>query len=138
MNPSKCRYLVCSLAIGGMFLAGLLMLLSWSPGIVHVAAATGAGNLFVRPGGGGNCSQGSPCGLQAALSQAVDGDTLYLAQGTYTGAGAAVVTWARASTSMAAGTGPLPRPSGVAPPSTLPRWMVKGSGGWCTSMRAQQ
>jgi len=86
MNPSKCRHLVCSLATGGLLLAVLLVLLSWTPQTVHAAP----GDLFVTPGGGGDCSQASPCGLQTALSQAVDGDTLYLAQGTYTGTGGAV------------------------------------------------
>ncbi|RMF29521.1 MAG: hypothetical protein D6759_13685, partial [Chloroflexi bacterium] len=57
------------------------------------APARAAGNtLFVTPGGTGDCSQAAPCDLQTALSQATDGDTIYLAQGTYTGTGAAVIT----------------------------------------------
>jgi len=51
------------------------------------------GDLFVRPDGSGTaCSQASPCALQTALARASDGDTLYLAGGTYTGTGAAVIT----------------------------------------------
>ncbi|MGB9724109.1 MAG: right-handed parallel beta-helix repeat-containing protein [Chloroflexia bacterium] len=50
------------------------------------------GTLFVKPASTGTaCTQATPCALQAALSQATDGDTLYLAQGTYTGTGAAVI-----------------------------------------------
>ncbi len=48
--------------------------------------------LFVTPAGGGDCSQADPCDLQTALAQATDGDTLYLAEGTYTGSGASVIT----------------------------------------------
>jgi len=46
--------------------------------------------LFVTPGGTGDCSQVAPCGLQTALSQADDGDVIYLAQGTYTTTGTIV------------------------------------------------
>jgi nitrous oxidase accessory protein NosD len=51
------------------------------------------GDLFVKPDGSGTaCSRASPCALQAALDQAGDGDTIYVAGGTYTGTGAAVIT----------------------------------------------
>ena len=54
------------------------------------AAAT---QLFVSSNGTGTtCAQGNPCTLQTALEQANDNDTIYLAQGTYTGAGDAVIT----------------------------------------------
>jgi len=44
-----------------------------------------SGDLFVRPDGSGTaCSQASPCALQAALDQAGDGDTIYVAGGTRT------------------------------------------------------
>jgi hypothetical protein len=43
-------------------------------------------------GAGTACLQDAPCALQTALAQATGGDTIYVAQGTYTGTGAAVVT----------------------------------------------
>ena len=70
--------------------------------------------LFVAPDGTGvACTQAAPCSLVAALAQANDGDTLYLAQGTYTGTGAAVVTLTQSIT-LAGGwdgapTGPVTR-----------------------------
>jgi parallel beta-helix repeat protein len=51
------------------------------------------GALFVTVAGSGTaCSQAQPCGLQTALAQSVAGDVVYVAAGTYTGSGAAVVT----------------------------------------------
>ena len=38
------------------------------------------------------CAQDDPCALSTALDQAADGDTIYVAQGTYTGSGQAVIT----------------------------------------------
>ena len=38
------------------------------------------------------CSQATPCDLQTALGLASDGNTIYVAAGTYTGAGGAAVT----------------------------------------------
>jgi hypothetical protein len=50
-------------------------------------------NYFVKTtGSGGTCLQGAPCKLQTALSLANTGDTIYVASGTYTGTGSAVVT----------------------------------------------
>ena len=51
------------------------------------------GDLFASPSGAGTaCSQAPPCPLQTALDQSISGDTVYLAAGTYTGSGGAVVT----------------------------------------------
>jgi len=51
------------------------------------------GDLFVKPDGSGSaCSQAAPCALQTALSLATNGDPIYVAGGTYTGTGAAVIT----------------------------------------------
>jgi hypothetical protein len=63
-------------------------------GFALPAACADAGDLFVKPAGSGSaCSQAAPCTLASALAQALDGDTLYLAQGTYLGSGnGAVVT----------------------------------------------
>ncbi len=84
MNLKECRYLVLGLASGGLLLVGLLCLLIANPQI----ARADPGDLFVSPTGSGTaCSQAVPCTLQTALSQATDGDTIYLAQGTYTGSG---------------------------------------------------
>jgi hypothetical protein len=61
-------------------------------GLADVTRAD-SGALFVTLAGGGSaCTQSQPCSLAEALSKAVDGDALYLAAGTYTGSGAAVVT----------------------------------------------
>src|SRR5258708_22029226 len=58
-----------------------------------VQAAPAAAALFVATNGGGSaCAQNNPCQLQEALSLAVDGDVIYVKQGTYTGSGAAVIT----------------------------------------------
>jgi nitrous oxidase accessory protein NosD len=86
MNLGK--HVVFSLAVCGLLLAGLFLLLNGAP---HIARAA-PGDLFVTPGGSGDCSQASPCDLAAALGLASDGDTIYVAQGTYTGSGGAVVT----------------------------------------------
>ena len=88
MNLSKYKHFVLSLATGGLLLGGLFSLLNGTPQIAHADP----GDRFVTISGVGDCSQGNPCDLQTALSQAVNGDTLYLAQGTYTGTGGAVIT----------------------------------------------
>ena len=69
-------------------MAGTLFLL----GLLSGLALASSGDLFVSPGGSGDCSQPSPCDLHTALTLASDGDTVYVAQGTYTGTGAAVIT----------------------------------------------
>ena len=66
------------LTLAGLYLAGM----------AEPVASAGSASLFVRPAGSGTtCSQAAPCTLATALMQAVDGDMLYLAAGTYTGAG---------------------------------------------------
>ncbi|MGD0918950.1 MAG: right-handed parallel beta-helix repeat-containing protein [Thermodesulfobacteriota bacterium] len=58
-----------------------------------IALPATAAQLFVSSHGTGTtCTQGNPCTLQTALAQANDNDTHYLARGTYTGAGDAVIT----------------------------------------------
>jgi len=88
MNPNTTKRLVFSLATGGLLLTGLFLLLNGAPPI----ARADPGDLFVTPGGGGDCSQSNPCDLQTALGAATDGDTIYLGAGTYVGSGGAVVT----------------------------------------------
>ncbi len=85
MNGNPYRAIVLSLS-GALFLLLLFLLLSPIP--LRATPST----YFVIPHGGGDCSQASPCDLQSALAMASDGDTLYLAEGTYTGTGSAVIT----------------------------------------------
>lgn len=89
--PLKHKCLILTLAVGSFFLIGLLLFLARTP----KAARADPGSWFVTPTGSGNCSQASPCSLQAALSKARDGDSIYLAAGTYTGTGGAVITITR-------------------------------------------
>ena len=49
------------------------------------------GDLFVKPiSRVSDCTMSKPCPLQTALNKALDGDTIYLAGGTYTSSGEAV------------------------------------------------
>ncbi len=73
-----------SLLLGtfSLVLIAWLFLLNGSP----LAKADGPNTLFVAPNGSGNaCTQAHPCALHTALTQAQDGDLIYLAGGTYTG-----------------------------------------------------
>jgi len=89
MNLSKYARIVSCLAAGGLLLVGLFLLLN---GTSQVARAD-PGDLFVSSSGSGSaCTQAAPCALQTALSQATDGDTIYVVGGTYTGVGSAVIT----------------------------------------------
>jgi hypothetical protein len=64
------------------------LMLALLAGLQRAQATPAAANLFVKPGGtGSTCTQMMPCALQTALSQAVDGDTIYVAGGNYTGKG---------------------------------------------------
>lgn len=80
--------LALSLAIGACFLLGLFFAMNQAPRAVRAAPAA----LFITPGGAGNCTQANPCALPIALSLAHTGDSLILAQGSYTGSGGAVIT----------------------------------------------
>ncbi len=54
--------------------------------------AESTNHLFVTVDGVGiDCTQANPCDLATALDQAYDGDTIYVAQGTYTGTDPAVI-----------------------------------------------
>jgi hypothetical protein len=89
MNLGKYKHIVFSVAIGSLLLVGLFLFLNGAPQI----ARADPGNLFVTPGGSGTaCTQASPCDLQTALNNAAHGDTIYIAAGTYTGTGGAVIT----------------------------------------------
>jgi len=85
-----------SLAAGALLALALLVLLQGASqrayGSPYADPYGDPGTLYVQPGGSGSlCTQAQPCDLDTALSQAVSGDTLYLAGGVYTGSGAAVV-----------------------------------------------
>ncbi len=92
----------------------LLALLGLSARHSAYAGAAAPRAFFVAPDGTGTaCTQPAPCTLATALGLAADGDTIYLAQGTYTGQGAAVITLTQSIT-LAGGwdrapTGPVKR-----------------------------
>jgi putative cofactor-binding repeat protein len=89
MDFSKYKRVVFSLAASSLLLVGLFLLLDGAPRIARAAP----GDLFVTTDGSGpGCTQANPCDLATALNQSADGDTVYVAQGTYTSAGTAVVT----------------------------------------------
>jgi uncharacterized repeat protein (TIGR01451 family) len=89
MSISKTTRVIFSLAVGSGLLVGLFLLLGAKP---HIARAD-PGALFVTTGGTGtDCTPDQPCALQQAMGQATDGDTIFMAQGTYTGTGEAVIT----------------------------------------------
>jgi hypothetical protein len=88
VNQRRCRNAALSLAISSLLLASLFVLLDEVP----QTARAHPGDWFVKvDGSGSSCAQSSPCALATALSLATDGEAIYLAQGTYTGSGAAVV-----------------------------------------------
>jgi hypothetical protein len=76
----------------GLGLTLALLVLVWVSSI-SILAAPNNGELFAATTGTGTgCTQGSPCSLPTALIQSMPGDTIYVAQGTYTSSEAAVVT----------------------------------------------
>ena len=89
MNLSKYKHIGFSLAAGSLLLVGLFLLLNETSQMAHAAP----GDLFASSTGSDTaCTQANPCDLATALNQSTNGDTIYVAQGTYTGAGTAVVT----------------------------------------------
>jgi hypothetical protein len=95
MNIKKFTYIVFSLAAAGLFLAALFLLLSGAQQVAYASAS----NKFVKTSGSGSsCTQSSPCSLATALSTAASGDKIYIAAGTYTGSGAAVVNTSKSLT----------------------------------------
>lgn len=81
------RRTVPPISVGFLLLAALSTLVL-SP---HPALAD-SNTLFVRTDGTGtDCTQNHPCALQASLDRATDGDTIYVAQGTYTSSGNEVI-----------------------------------------------
>ena len=81
-----------------------LLILPWQTGVradaalqpqpvngTHQDIIPNAGSLFVAVGASGNCTQANPCSLHSALELASTDDSIYLAEGVYTGSGAAVI-----------------------------------------------
>lgn len=80
MKRRKIEAILFCLALSGLLVVGLFLVLSQTAQGVRASP----GQLFVTPGGSGDCSQSNPCNLQTALSSSNNGDEIYLAQGTYT------------------------------------------------------
>lgn len=94
MNPRRYAFVVLSLTTGVLLVAALLPWLDSA-----ASASRSASNaLFVAPAGSGNCSQSLPCDLEEALTIAMDGSTVFVAGGTYTGSQGAVVTMTQSIT----------------------------------------
>jgi hypothetical protein len=91
MKFSKIARIVVSVATSCVVIVGLHVLLNRAPEV----AVADSGDLFVSPGGDGVCLQDDPCDLQTALAAAAGGESIYMATGTYTGTGAAVITVTR-------------------------------------------
>jgi parallel beta-helix repeat protein len=86
MTNCKRVPLVIAVTLAAMF--GTLLLMESLASIVLASPD----DLFASDTGSGTaCTQGSPCDLQTALGQATDGDTIYVAGGTYTDTTGAVV-----------------------------------------------
>ncbi len=96
--------------VSGLLLVGLLLL----PGGSTRAGQTEARTLFVASDGNGTaCTQAVPCDLPTGVAEAAPDDVIYVAGGTYTGSGAAVVSLTKTITLLGgwdgAPSGPLVR-----------------------------
>ena len=67
----------------------VIFILAFSLFYLHNPAE--ATDYFVTTSGAGSCTQGAPCNLQTAIGIAGDGDTIYVASGTYEGSGDNVI-----------------------------------------------
>jgi hypothetical protein len=84
------RRLTCvNLATAVILSLGLFLLLNAT---LWAADASPDDRFVSATGSGTACSQAVPCPLHTALGQAVDGDTVYVGQGIYTGTGGAVLS----------------------------------------------
>ena len=120
-RASVCMF--CAVAL----ISGLLVLLS----VASPSANADPGDLFVTVAGSGMaCTQASPCGLQTALSNAGAGDNIYLAAGTYTGAGTEVVSATESINLYGGWNGAASGPVLRDPIRTPLRWMGNRLDGW--------
>jgi parallel beta-helix repeat protein len=88
MNSRK-LILLSSFIFGLGLVLGVFILLGTSYLVVQAAPV----DLFVRVDGfGTDCTQTSPCLLETAMEQSLEGDTIYIATGEYTGTGPSVIT----------------------------------------------
>ena len=87
MSLDKYRNTVLSVTAGLLSLVFFLFFTG-----ISQASYASSKSLFVIPNGSGTCSKTDPGDMRTALSLAIDGDTIYLAEGTYTGTGDAVIT----------------------------------------------
>jgi len=95
MNFKMLNRLVVMLVVAGLLIAGVFLLMDAASEV----ARADPGTLFASAAGtGAACTRAAPCGLQTALTQANQGDVIYVAGGTYTGTGDAVVTVTRSIT----------------------------------------
>jgi len=112
----------------GVLALSLGLILALLVGLGGLAPAQAdPGTLFVKPDGTGTaCTQANPCDLQTALSQANDGDTIYVAGGIYTGTGDAVIALTKSITLYGgwdgASTGPVVRNPALYPTTLDGEW----------------
>jgi parallel beta-helix repeat protein len=123
MNHGKSKLIVLGLAATGMLAVALLWLLYATPLVVRADPGT----LFASATGSGTaCTQSNPCTLKTALTQAVDGDTIYVATGAYAETGGYVLSKSVALYGgwNGAGGGPVVRNPAVYPTT------LDGQGQW--------
>jgi len=89
MYAKPIRQVFFSIVFGIFLIAILIVYLGTAQQNAHAASST----LFVKVSGSGStCSQAAPCSLSTALSNAMDGDMVMIAGGTYTGSSTTVIT----------------------------------------------
>ena len=117
MKSGKGTYIVLSLGVGSLLVVGLLVLLCETSQI----ARADPGMLFASTlGAGTDCSQSGPCSLQTALNEASDGDTIYVAGGTYTGTGTSAAFYITKSITIYGGWNGSPNGAVVHDPTAYP------------------
>jgi hypothetical protein len=85
MRLPRIYYVLASLAGAVVLMILLAMIAEHNPTNLRVVRAQLQTVLFVAPQGAGSlCSQSEPCSLETAVTTAVEGESLYLAHGTYT------------------------------------------------------
>lgn len=107
MNRWPYRRIALSIALFVVLFTAVL----WLADLALPLAHADPGTLFVKPTGSGTaCTAAAPCTLATALAQARTGDTVYLAAGTYTGSGSAVITVTRSITLLCGWDGSMAYP----------------------------
>jgi hypothetical protein len=89
MDSRKLILLLSSSVLGLGLVLGVFILQCTSYLVVQAPPI----DLFVRADGAGtDCTQTSPCLMETAMEQSLEGDTIYIATGEYTGTGPSVIT----------------------------------------------